>query len=176
MHSYAERSVKLPGPHLLFGPDFSVSDRRSGDVSGDVSILDVTGPLRGERAAQAFRRHVWDLLNEGVKKLAVNLTEAGDIDSGGLGALAAAYNQVKQENRVLRCAASSKPDSHQVASRYGLRDFQKRGRCGSGVRPAGSRRTEIAGTGSGLAGVDASGEMMLGQNRFSQNRLSYLRR
>ena len=97
MHSYAERSVKLPGPHLLFGPDFSVSDRRSGDVSGDVSILDVTGPLRGERAAQAFRRYVWDLLNEGVKKLAVNLTEAGDIDSGGLGALAAAYNQVKQD-------------------------------------------------------------------------------
>lgn len=76
----------------LFVPDFRVSDRRSGNVS----IIDVGGPLTAEHAARAFRDRVRDLLDQGTKSFVVNLTDVETIDSYGLGALAAAYNWIAE--------------------------------------------------------------------------------
>ncbi len=70
----------------------SVSDRSAGGVS----IIDVDGLLTAESAAQVFRSRVRELLDEGARSLAINLTEVADVDSYGLGALAAAYNWIAE--------------------------------------------------------------------------------
>jgi anti-anti-sigma factor len=90
MDSHREHAANLHHAQSFFGPPSSVSDHRSGDVS----ILDVSGPLTGSEAVEAFRGRVRKLLDEGVTKFAINLAEVGDIDSYGLGGLAAAYNWV----------------------------------------------------------------------------------
>jgi anti-sigma B factor antagonist len=92
MHAYeqAVSDSNLQQPYWV--PDSRVSDRHSGNVS----IIDVDGPLTAERAARAFRERVRDLLDEGAKSFVVNLAEVERIDSYGLGALAAAYNWIAQ--------------------------------------------------------------------------------
>jgi anti-anti-sigma factor len=69
-----------------------VSDRRAGRAS----IIDLKGPLVRGVAVQSLNDRVWELLhNDGIREIAINLTEVTDIDSSGLGGLAEAYNQAR---------------------------------------------------------------------------------
>jgi len=55
--------------------------------AGDVTILDLEGPLKIGEAEQAFRKEVQALLESGVRSFAVNLTHVPMIDSSGIGAI-----------------------------------------------------------------------------------------
>ena len=54
---------------------------------GNISILDLSGPLRIGAAEQKFREQVKTLLDSGEKRLAVNLAAVPMVDSSGIGAL-----------------------------------------------------------------------------------------
>lgn len=88
MNSHADHSLSVYPPHPTAIRACRVSERKSGDVS----IIEVDGSLTAEHAAQDFRNHVRELLDHGARKIAVGLGGVGEIDSYGLGELAAAYN------------------------------------------------------------------------------------
>lgn len=88
MNGHADRSSGIPIPRSYLAPESTVSERKLGDVS----IVEVEGPLIAQRAAQDLRNRVRELLDRGARKIAVDLSGVGEIDSYGLGGLAAAYN------------------------------------------------------------------------------------
>lgn len=69
---------------------------------GNVSILDLTGPLKLGEPEQAFRQQVEELLSGGTKNLAVNLAGVPEMDSSGIGALVRAFNTVRQQGGKCR--------------------------------------------------------------------------
>lgn len=71
-------------------------------TKGNVSILDLNGPLKLGEAEQAFRQHVQELLSSGTKNLAVNLTGVPEMDSSGIGALVRTFSSVKQQGGKCR--------------------------------------------------------------------------
>jgi anti-sigma B factor antagonist len=104
MHGHLEQ-VESPHQYFVSGctSDAAVTDRRSGDIA----VVEVTGPLTVDKAAPVFRDHVRALLDHGQRKFSVNLAHVDDIDSYGLGALAAAYNWIAQSSgRIALCAAA----------------------------------------------------------------------
>jgi anti-sigma B factor antagonist len=62
------------------------------NVANGVTVVRLTGPLVKSECAMSVREDVLDLVAHGAKKLAVDLEKVDDIDSSGLGALAAIYN------------------------------------------------------------------------------------
>lgn len=57
----------------------------------DIAILDLTGPLIAGQPAQAFYDQIVELLDTGIKNLAVNLAGVSYIDSSGVGVLGRAH-------------------------------------------------------------------------------------
>lgn len=57
-----------------------------------VTVMRLVGHLEGRECAIAVREEVIGLASRGVKKLAVDLEKVSEIDSSGVGALAAIYN------------------------------------------------------------------------------------
>jgi len=84
MNSHADHASSVHP----FVPRCRVSEREAEGVS----IVEVDGPLTAEHAAQVFRNHVRELLDHGATKIAVDLGAVSEIDSYGLGGLAAVYN------------------------------------------------------------------------------------
>ena len=62
---------------------------------GDVSILDLRGPLRIGEAEQKFRAQVKALMDSGEKNLAVNLAAVPMVDSSGIGAMVRTHQSLK---------------------------------------------------------------------------------
>jgi anti-sigma B factor antagonist len=91
MQIYAETNVDDYGPFLP-GPECSVLGRKVGDVS----VIDLTGPLVRELPVLAFRDQIRELLDRGMRNFAINLAEVPYADSYGLGGLTAVYNLVQQ--------------------------------------------------------------------------------
>ncbi|HEV2425480.1 MAG TPA: STAS domain-containing protein [Terriglobia bacterium] len=89
MNSHADRFSGIDAPQSCFAPTCTISERQSGDVS----MVAVYGPLTAQRAVREFGNRVRELLDHGVRKIAVDLRGVAEIDSCGLGALAAAYNR-----------------------------------------------------------------------------------
>jgi anti-sigma B factor antagonist len=91
MQTYAETNVDGYGPFLP-GPECSVLGRKVGDVS----VIDVEGPLVRELPVLAFRDQIRELLDRAMRNFAVNLAEVPYADSYGVGGLAATFNMVQQ--------------------------------------------------------------------------------
>jgi anti-anti-sigma factor len=93
MHSHAEHALD-PGylPSIDRAPDSAVTYRKSGNVV----IVDVNARMTVENTARAFPAYVRELLDGGDRRFAVSLGGVDDIDSYGLGALAAAYNWIAE--------------------------------------------------------------------------------
>jgi len=101
MQAALERSLNLPSPVSVSAS--SISDR----TAGAVTIVDVKGPLTRAFAVEAFQRRLQELLLEGANKLAINLEDVRDIDSSGVGALAAAYKWLEQTGGHVKLFAPS---------------------------------------------------------------------
>ena len=62
---------------------------------GDVSILDLSGPLGIGEPREIFRNQIDDLLTAGTKQFAINMTNVPFVDSTGIGALVGAHTTIE---------------------------------------------------------------------------------
>jgi len=70
-----------------------------------VAILDVSGKLMGGPDADVFRETIKNLIDEGYKKVVVNMSQVPFINSTGLGILISAYTTLRKVDGVLKLAS-----------------------------------------------------------------------
>jgi anti-anti-sigma factor len=86
--------LHVPRPNPLIAGSNSVSLTYRGGIltldvrkAGQVTILDIRGPLKLGPTEEAFRAQVQKLTDSGANHLAVNLAGIAELDSSGIGAL-----------------------------------------------------------------------------------------
>jgi anti-sigma B factor antagonist len=68
----------------------------------DVTILDVSGKITLGEGTQALRGEIRKLLDEGHKKLLLNLGEVSYVDSSGIGELVSAFTTTSNKGGSLK--------------------------------------------------------------------------
>lgn len=74
---------------------------------GDAVILDLAGPLLLGDSVESLHTQIQQLLSEGARRLAVNLSDVPKLDSSGMGGLIRAYTTVKKNGGNMRTFAAS---------------------------------------------------------------------
>lgn len=69
---------------------------------GDVHVLDISGKITLGEATKTIRHTIDDLLENGGKKIVLNLAEVNYIDSSGIGELVRTYTTVTKEGKQLK--------------------------------------------------------------------------
>jgi anti-sigma B factor antagonist len=69
---------------------------------GDVHVLDITGRITLGKATKAIQHTVGSLLENGGKKIVINLTGVNYIDISGIGELVRTYTTVTNEGKQLK--------------------------------------------------------------------------
>ena len=69
---------------------------------GDVHVLDISGKITLGEATAKVRHTISDLLENGGKKIVLNLTDVNYIDSSGIGELVRTYTTVMKEGKELK--------------------------------------------------------------------------
>lgn len=69
---------------------------------GDVKILDCSGKIVLGEGTMAIRNKVKDILQDGAKKIVLNLSEISYIDSSGIGELVSTYTSVVNNGGKLK--------------------------------------------------------------------------
>lgn len=70
--------------------------------AGDVTILDMNGSVRMGEGAISLRNSIRGLVEQGKKKILLNLGGVKNIDSSGIGELIANYTTVSREGGQLK--------------------------------------------------------------------------
>ena len=70
--------------------------------AGDVTVLDMNGRITIGEGSVALRSAVRRLLEEGKKKILLNLAGVGYIDSSGIGELVSSYTAINKEGGQLK--------------------------------------------------------------------------
>lgn len=70
--------------------------------AGDVTVLDMEGKVTIGEGSVALRTTIRRLLEEGKKKILLNLAGVGYIDSSGIGELVSSYTAIGKENGQLK--------------------------------------------------------------------------
>ncbi|HEY6186476.1 MAG TPA: STAS domain-containing protein [Pyrinomonadaceae bacterium] len=70
--------------------------------AGDVTILDMDGKVTIGEGSVALRSAIRRLLEEGKKKILLNLGGVGYIDSSGIGELVSSYTAINKEQGQLK--------------------------------------------------------------------------
>ena len=65
--------------------------------AGDVTVLDMSGRITIGEGSVALRSAIRRLLEEGKKKILLNLAGVGYIDSSGIGELVSSYTAINKE-------------------------------------------------------------------------------
>ena len=68
---------------------------------GDVHVLDISGKITLGEATATVRYTIGDILENGGKKIVLNLNDVNYIDSSGIGELVRSYNTVTKEGKQL---------------------------------------------------------------------------
>jgi len=79
-----------------FFPQQKPDDSLSCHMVRGVAVIDLRSPLAEERSVHALYDAIRELLEEGAGNFAINLAHVSVVDSYTLGALAGAYNLVRQ--------------------------------------------------------------------------------
>ena len=69
---------------------------------GDVHVLDISGKITLGEATKTMRHTINDLLENGGRKIVLNLTDVNYIDSSGIGELVRTYTTVARDGRELK--------------------------------------------------------------------------
>src|SRR5690348_12004308 len=69
---------------------------------GDVHVLDMKGQITLGAATKNIRYTISDLLENGGKKIVLNLTDVNYIDSSGIGELIRTYTTVTSQGKQLK--------------------------------------------------------------------------
>jgi anti-sigma B factor antagonist len=78
--------------------EITISERQSGDVT----ILDMEGKITIGEGSVALRTAIRRLLEEGKKKVLLNLAKVGYIDSSGIGELVSSYTAINKDGGELK--------------------------------------------------------------------------
>ena len=78
--------------------ELNISERHVGDVT----ILDMDGKITIGEGSVALRTAIRRLLEEGKKKILLNLAKVGYIDSSGIGELVSSYTAINKESGELK--------------------------------------------------------------------------
>lgn len=78
--------------------ELNVSERQSGDVT----ILDMDGKITIGEGSVALRTSIRRLLEEGKKKILLNLARVNYIDSSGIGELVSSYTAINKDGGELK--------------------------------------------------------------------------
>src|SRR5258707_4695554 len=70
--------------------------------AGDITVLDMDGKITIGEGSIALRSAIRRLLEEGQKKILLNLAGVGYIDSSGIGELVSSYTAIGKENAQLK--------------------------------------------------------------------------
>ena len=70
--------------------------------AGDVTILDLSGAVRMGEGAVSLRNSIRELVDQGNKKILLNLAGVKNIDSSGIGELIANYTTVSRDGGQLK--------------------------------------------------------------------------
>lgn len=70
--------------------------------AGDVTILDLNGSVRMGEGAVALRNAIRSLVDQGKKKILLNLGAVKNIDSSGIGELIANYTTISRDGGQLK--------------------------------------------------------------------------
>ena len=77
---------------------FSISER----TAGDITILDLSGKITIGEGSVQLREKVRQLLNEGKKKILLNLGDVSYVDSSGIGELVSSYTTTRNQGGQLK--------------------------------------------------------------------------
>jgi anti-sigma B factor antagonist len=78
--------------------ELNINERQAGDVT----VLDMDGRITIGEGSVALRTAVRRLLEEGKKKILLNMGGIGYIDSSGIGELVSSYTAINKENGQLK--------------------------------------------------------------------------
>ena len=78
--------------------DLNISERQAGDIT----ILDLDGKITIGEGSIALRNTIRRLLEEGKKKILLNLGDIGYVDSSGIGELVSSFTTVNREDGSLK--------------------------------------------------------------------------
>ena len=70
--------------------------------AGDVTILDLTGSVRMGEGAVSLRNAIRGLVDQGNKKILLNLGGVKNVDSSGIGELIANYTTISRDGGQLK--------------------------------------------------------------------------
>lgn len=79
---------------------------------GDVVVIDVHGKLTSGKDSRALRDLLRELLDAGYRNLLLNMADAADVDSAGLGELAAGCASVSQAGGTLKLLSPGERTQH----------------------------------------------------------------
>ena len=78
--------------------ELSVNERQNGDVT----VLDLNGRITIGEGSVALRTAIRRLLDEGKKKILLNMAQVGYIDSSGIGELVSSFTAVNKAGGQLK--------------------------------------------------------------------------
>lgn len=71
-------------------------------LEGTVGIIEIRGSLIGDGDTDQFRAAVADFIEQGIKKLIVNLQKVNYLNSSGIGAIISAHTSYKRNGGVVK--------------------------------------------------------------------------
>ena len=78
--------------------ELNISERQAGDVT----VLDLAGKITIGEGSVSLRSAIRRLIEEGKKKILLNLAQVGYVDSSGIGELVSSYTTIGRENGQLK--------------------------------------------------------------------------
>ena len=78
--------------------ELNISERQAGDVT----VLDLSGKITIGEGSVSLRSAIKRLIEEGKKKILLNLAQVGYVDSSGIGELVSSYTTIGRENGQLK--------------------------------------------------------------------------
>jgi anti-sigma B factor antagonist len=78
--------------------ELTISERQAGDVT----VLDLSGKITIGEGSVSLRSAIRRLIDEGKKKILLNLANVGYVDSSGIGELVSSYTTIGRESGQLK--------------------------------------------------------------------------
>ena len=78
--------------------ELNINERQAGDVT----VLDMSGKITIGEGSVALRTAIRRLLEEGKKRILLNLAQVSYIDSSGIGELVSSYTAINKESGQLK--------------------------------------------------------------------------
>jgi anti-sigma B factor antagonist len=102
-----------------------VSARLSSRQVGEVMVVDVSGRITLGEGSSNLREGIRELLNQGKRKILLNLGEVSYIDSSGIGELVSAFTSVANQTGQLKLLHLTKrvKDLLQITKLYTVFDI-----------------------------------------------------